>query len=79
MTIKLVGVLSNRSAIGGKLKLITSEGTQVDEVRGGGSYYSQNDLRVNFGLGAVSRVDRLEVDVLVDDEAIAGFRQLPGT
>ena len=31
------------------------------EVRGGGSYISQNDLRVHFGLGATSRVDRLEV------------------
>ena len=29
--------------------------TQVEEVRGGGSYYSQNDLRVHFGLGAARR------------------------
>jgi enediyne biosynthesis protein E4 len=35
--------------------------TQVDEVRGGGSYYSQNDKRLNFGLGAATTVDRLEV------------------
>ena len=34
---------------------------QVEEVRGGGSYISQNDLRVHFGLGAAARVDRLEV------------------
>ncbi|MGE5815802.1 MAG: CRTAC1 family protein [Acidobacteriota bacterium] len=61
VTIKLVGVTSNRDAIGAKLKLTTADGTQVDEVRGGGSYYSQNDLRVNFGLGAAPRVDRLEV------------------
>ena len=33
----------------------------ADEVRGGGSYVSQNDLRVHFGLGAATRVDRLEV------------------
>jgi hypothetical protein len=30
-------------------------------VRGGGSYMSQNDLRVHAGLGAVSTVDRIEV------------------
>ena len=35
--------------------------TQVQEVRGGGSYYSQNDLRVHFGLGAAARIDRLDV------------------
>ena len=31
------------------------------EVRGGGSYISQNDLRVHFGLGEAAKVDRLEV------------------
>ena len=30
-------------------------------MRGGGSYISQNDLRVHFGLGAAAAVDRLEV------------------
>ena len=35
--------------------------TQVQEVRGGGSYYSQNDLRVHFGLGGPTAVDRVEV------------------
>ena len=35
--------------------------TQVQEVRGGGSYYSQNDLRVHFGLGKAASVERVEV------------------
>jgi hypothetical protein len=30
---------------------------QIDEVRSGGSYLSQNDLRLHFGLGAASRAD----------------------
>jgi hypothetical protein len=30
-------------------------------VRGGGSYDSQNDLRVHFGLGDAATVERLEV------------------
>ena len=36
-------------------------GVQVQEVRGGGSYYSQNDLRVTFGLGGSTSVERVEV------------------
>ncbi len=57
----LVGVTSNRSAIGAKVKLTAGSATQVSEVRGGGSYYSQNDLRVHFGLGAATAIDRVEV------------------
>ena len=34
---------------------------QFDEVRGGGSYLSQNDLRLHFGLGSATTIDVLEV------------------
>ena len=34
---------------------------QIDEVRSGGSYYSQNDLRVHFGLGQAKTVKKLEI------------------
>ena len=61
ITVKLAGVSSNRNAIGAKITVVSAGGPQVDEVRGGGSYYSQNDFRVNFGLGDASRVDRVEV------------------
>jgi hypothetical protein len=61
LTVKLVGTQSNRSAIGARVRLMASNGTQVQEVRGGGSYYSQNDLRVHFGLGRAGTVDRLEI------------------
>jgi len=60
LSMKLVGTTSNRSAIGARVKLVSAGGTQVQEVRGGGSYYSQNDPRPHFGLGkdtAVARVD----------------------
>jgi hypothetical protein len=59
--VKLTGVDSNRSAIGARVRLVTRDGVQVQEVRGGGSYYSQNDLRVYFGLGAATSIDRLDV------------------
>lgn len=59
--VRLIGTASNRNAIGARLRLVTAEGAQVQEVRGGGSYYSQNDLRVHFGLGTASSIERLEV------------------
>ncbi|HSL23201.1 MAG TPA: CRTAC1 family protein [Vicinamibacterales bacterium] len=59
--LKLVGTRSNRSAIGARVTLRTAGATQIEEVRGGGSYYSQNDLRVHFGLGDASSIDRVEV------------------
>ena len=59
--IKTVGVKSNRNGIGARIKCITEDGTQIDEVRSGGSYYSQNDLRVHFGLGKNQRVKTIEI------------------
>ena len=56
-----MGVTSNRSAIGARVKLTANGATQVGEVRGGGSYYSHNDLRVHFGLGGAASIDRVEV------------------
>ena len=61
LTLKLVGTTSNRSAIGARIKLVSASGSQVQEVRGGGSYYSQNDLRPHFGLGKDAVVDRVDV------------------
>jgi hypothetical protein len=34
---------------------------QTDEVRSGGSYLSQSDLRLHFGLGPTTRIDSVEV------------------
>jgi hypothetical protein len=36
--------------------------TQSAEVRSGGSYLSQSDLRLHFGLGAATRIDHIEID-----------------
>jgi hypothetical protein len=59
--IKTIGVKSNRSGIGARLKCVTGDHQQIDEVRSGASYASQNDLRVHFGLGKATKVDRLEI------------------
>ena len=61
LKLKLVGTRSNRSAIGARVRVFTSAGVEVQEVRGGGSYLSQNDLRVHFGLGRLAAVDRVSV------------------
>jgi hypothetical protein len=58
---RLTGRTSNRSAIGARVRITAGGVTRTDEVRGGGSYLSQNDLRVFFGLGKVAGVERLEV------------------
>ena len=59
--LKLAGTTSNRSAIGARVRIVAGGVTLVREVRGGGSYYSQNDLRVHAGLGDATRIDRVEV------------------
>ena len=61
ITLKLVGTRSNRSAIGARVRLFSSDSVQLQEVRGGGSYFSQNDLRVHFGLGRSAVMDRIEI------------------
>ena len=58
---ELAGTKSNRLAIGAKLKLVAGGMTQTDEIHSGGSYLSQNDLRVHFGLGNATSIDVLEV------------------
>ncbi len=55
------GANSNRDGIGARLELQCGALRQIDEVRSGGSYLSQNDLRVHFGLGDCATVERLAV------------------
>ena len=34
---------------------------QMDELRSGGSYFSQNDLRMHYGLDQAKKVDKVEI------------------
>jgi hypothetical protein len=61
ISLELLGSKSNRLAIGAKVKAVTGTLVQVDEVRSGGSYLSQNDSRIHFGLGSAAEVDRIEI------------------
>lgn len=74
LRVRLEGTRSNRDAVGARLKLFTrhrdraaavEEGDGVEairrRVRGGGSYLSQSERTVTFGLGSGTRVDSLVV------------------
>jgi enediyne biosynthesis protein E4 len=58
---KLVGTKSNKSAIGARVTVKAGKLVQMSEVRGGGSYLSQNDPRLHFGLGAWSTMEEIEI------------------
>ncbi|MCI0665797.1 MAG: CRTAC1 family protein [Acidobacteria bacterium] len=59
--IKTIGRKSNMNGIGARVTITAGGLRQMDEVRSGGSYISHNDLRLHFGIGTATRVDRLEV------------------
>ena len=52
LKIKLIGTKSNRSAIGARVVLHCGEKKQAQEVMSQSSFYSSNDPRLHFGLGA---------------------------
>ena len=59
--LKLVGTKSNRSAVGAAVTVKAGRRAQVDEVRSGRGYQSAEDLRLHFGLGTNTTIDRLEI------------------
>jgi len=59
--LRLIGTVSNRSAIGARVTLHGSKRNWVDEVRSGSSYNSSNDPRLHFGLGAETKLSGIEV------------------
>ena len=65
--VRTIGTKSNRSGIGARLRCVaqipgeSKPHSQIDEVRSGGGYFSQSDLRVHFGIGKAEKVDLLEI------------------
>lgn len=59
--IQTIGTRCNRDGIGARLKVVSGRLTQYDDVRSGGSYLSSSDLRLHFGLGGATTIDRLEL------------------
>ncbi|MDQ3801357.1 MAG: CRTAC1 family protein [Acidobacteriota bacterium] len=61
ITLELGAKTGNPLAIGARIKVTTGKVSQIEEIRSGGSYLSQNDLRVHFGLGKATKVDSIEI------------------
>jgi enediyne biosynthesis protein E4 len=67
LKVRTIGTKSNRSGIGARLRCVAQipgeakPHSQIDEVRSGGGYFSQSDLRVHFGIGKAEKVDLLEI------------------
>ena len=71
--IRVVGTKSNRTGIGARVTVTAQTAPQaesgvgkqplrqVEEVRSGGSYYSQNDLRLHFGLDRAVQADQVQI------------------
>ena len=61
ISFQLEGVKSNRLALNARVRATAGELVQLGEVISGGSYLSQNDLRLHFGLGNHDRLDKAEI------------------
>jgi hypothetical protein len=57
LKVLLVGVTSNRSAIGARVTARYGDRLQAQEVTAQSSFYSANDRRLHFGLGPVTAAD----------------------
>ena len=62
LNVRLIGSKSNRSGLGAVVRVQSASGKQSDMMRSGGSYCSQSDLALTFGLGKDDRVTSLEID-----------------
>ena len=61
LLIKTIGVKANRDGIGARVNIVAGDLKQVQEVYSGGTYISQNDLRLQFGLENRTKIDQIEV------------------
>lgn len=61
MSLELAGVRSNKLALNARVKVLAGDLAQTDEVRSGGSYLSQSDLRLHFGLGEHRQAEKVEI------------------
>jgi hypothetical protein len=73
LLLKLEGTESNRGAVGARVTVTAGDLVQIREVRRGGSYQSQSDPRLHFGLGGAETIDKVEI------RWPAGARQLLGS
>jgi hypothetical protein len=58
---ELEGSTSNRSAIGAEVRLFWGGRQQVQYVSGGSGFCAQNQRRLNFGLGKISSLEKVQI------------------
>jgi hypothetical protein len=61
LVVNLIGGKSNRSAFAAQVRVVAGDLVQIAERRSGGSYISQNDVRLHFGLEKRTKIDAVEV------------------
>jgi len=61
ISLQLVGTNSNRAALGAQVTVQTVDGRRTQEVRSGGGYISQNELRLHFGLGQAQKAEKVTI------------------
>lgn len=62
LELNLIGSEGNRQAIGAKVKVVTPDGTQLQQVgQSEGSHYSQGHYRLYFGLGKYQKADSVKI------------------
>lgn len=59
--IGLAGTDSNQNGIGALVSVTAAGTVQTREVRSGGSFLSQNDMRLHFGLGEAAQVEKVAI------------------
>jgi len=74
VSLALEGTPRNRLALNARVRVTTGAETQTQEVRSGGGYLSQSDLRLHFGLGTSLKIDKVEV--LWQDGAPQSFKDV---
>jgi len=61
ISFQLEGAKSNRLALNARVRVTAGDLVQLEEVLSGGSYLSQHDLRLHFGLGTHDHVNKAEI------------------
>jgi enediyne biosynthesis protein E4 len=61
VSFELAGATTNKLALNARVLVTTGKMQQMGEIRSGGSYLSQSDLRLHFGLGEAKRIDKVEI------------------
>jgi hypothetical protein len=61
ISFELAGTKSNRLALNARVRVTAGDLVQMEEVLSGGSYLSQHDLRLHFGVGNHEKVGSVEI------------------